>query len=331
MPESDGAPVERAASPVAPERFAILQSLLAYLLAACGENKDAVIPAHDLVERFRIPADELEEHLSLLNLVNFGGGCYAVYAELHGDEVHVDKELFGDTFRRPPRLTPLEARAIRLALEFVGPMIAAGAHSPLERVRRKLEETFGEFELSMTPEPEPGPEEGLLGTLSEAIEGNRLVEIDYMKEGESAPSSRQVEPYRISRELPHWYVHTWSRSSDGERSFRLDRIRSVRLLDETFEPRPDFEPQRFRGARTARVWYSPQVARWEVEKGARGLADGSALSERAVGSPEWLVGEMLSFRGEAEVLEPADLRKLVAKRAAGLEKVLGRRRAGSKA
>ena len=67
--------------------------------------------------------------------------------------VHVDKELFGDTFRAPPRLTPLEARAIRLALEFVGPMIAADAHSPLDRVRTKLEETFGEFELAQTPEP----------------------------------------------------------------------------------------------------------------------------------------------------------------------------------
>src|SRR5512146_442584 len=250
--EPDAA-AERPTGPVAPERFGVLQSLLAYLLTACGDGREATIPAHELVERFSIAEEQLEEHLSLLNLVNFRGCCYAVYAELHGDEVHVDKELFGDTFRRPPRLTPLEARAIRLALEFVGPMVAAGAHSPLDRVRRKLEETFGEFELSMTPEPEPGPEEGLLGTLSEAIEGNRLVEIAYMKEGESAPSSRQVEPYRISRELPHWYVHTWSRSSDGERSFRLDRIRSVRLLDETFEPRPDFEPQRFRGARPAGV------------------------------------------------------------------------------
>ncbi|HET8607837.1 MAG TPA: WYL domain-containing protein [Gaiellaceae bacterium] len=324
--DANGGAGERTASPVAPERFAILQSLLAYLLAACGEGKDATIPARDLVERFRIAPEELEEHLSLLNLVNFGGGCYAVYAELHGEEVHVDKELFGDTFRRPPRLTPLEARAIRLALEFVGPMIAAGAHSPLERVRRKLEETFGEFDLQMTPEPDAGPEEGLLATLNEAIERNRLVEIDYLKEGEAAPASRQVEPYRISRELPHWYVHTWSRTSEAERSFRLDRIRSVRLLDERFEPRPDFEPQRFRGARTARVWYSPAVARWEVEKGARGLADGSALSERAVGSPEWLVGEVLSFRGEAEVLEPADLRELVARRAAELEELLGRRR-----
>jgi hypothetical protein len=63
----------------------------------------------------------------------------------------VDKELFGDTFRAPPRLTPLEARAIRLALEFVGPMIAADAGSALDRVRDKLEETFGEFELAQTP------------------------------------------------------------------------------------------------------------------------------------------------------------------------------------
>ena len=130
----------------------MLQSLLAYLLAACGEDREAVIPARELIERFSIPPEALEEHLSLLNLVNFGGGCYAVYAELHGDEVHVEKELFGDTFRGPPRLTPLEARAIRLALEFVGPMIAAGAHSPLDRVRAKLEETFGVFELSRTPD-----------------------------------------------------------------------------------------------------------------------------------------------------------------------------------
>ena len=130
-----------------PERFGLLQALLAYLLARCGEDAQAVIPAADIVERFHIPPKSLEEHLQLLNLVNFGGGCYAVYTELDDGQVHVEKELFGDTFRSPPRLTPLEARAIRLALEFVGPMIAADAHTPLERVRRKLEETFGEFEL----------------------------------------------------------------------------------------------------------------------------------------------------------------------------------------
>src|SRR5919204_3109503 len=144
--ESDGheeEAAERPAAPVAPERFAVLQALLAYLLDKCGEDAEAEIPAEDHVERFHIPPDELEEHLSLLNLVNFGGGCYAVYAELQGDTIRVDKELFGDTFRSPPRLTPLEARAIRLAPEFVGPMIAADPRTPPGPGPEKTAEKFG--------------------------------------------------------------------------------------------------------------------------------------------------------------------------------------------
>ena len=38
------------------------------------------------------------------------------------------------------------------------------------------------------------------------------------------------------------------------------------------------------------------------------LEDGSALEELGFGSPDWLVGEILSYRGEAVVLEPEDLR-----------------------
>jgi proteasome accessory factor BC len=302
----------------------VLQALLAYLLAACGEGREAEIPAHELVERFNIPEEALEEHLSLLNLVNFGGGCYAVYAELRGDHVHVDKELYGDTFRSAPRLTPLEARAIRLALEFVGPMVAAGSHTPLDRVRRKLEETFGMFELAQTPAPHEGTEEEKLVVLfSEAIRDHRLVEIEYLKEGESEPSRRTVEPYKLERALPNWYVHTWDRDRDAEKSFRLDRMRNAKRLREKFEPRAGFAPLGLRGARTARIWYSPVISRWQIEKGARPLKDGAALEERAVGSPEWLVGEVFHHRGEAVVLEPEDLRKRIASRASALARELG--------
>ncbi len=323
-PEEPSVAVERPAGPVAPERFAVLQALLAYLLAACGDDKRAEIEADEIVERFRIPAEELEEHLSLLNLVNFGGGCYTVYAELRGNRVHVEKELYGDTFRTAPRLTPLEARAIRLALQFIGPGIAAQAHTPLDRVRRKLEETFGQFELVQTPPAETGgEEEGLIATFTDATRLHRIVELEYQKEGERESSRRLVEPYGLERALPHWYVHTWDRSSGGERSFRLDRMRSAGLTDEAFEPRGGFEPRGLQGARTARVLYAPEVARWETEKGAQPLADGSALVERPFGSEHWLVGEILSYRGQAVVLEPEDLRRLVAERARELEHELG--------
>jgi proteasome accessory factor BC len=324
-PRRDDGAGERPAGPVVPERFAVLQALLAYLLAACGEENDAVIPAREIVERFHIPADELEEHLQLLNLVNFGGGCYTVYAALEGDEVHVDKELYGDTFRHAPRLTPLEARAIRLALEFVGPMIAADAHTPLDRVRKKLEETFGQFELTQTPDSHvEEAEAGLVATLTEGIRERRLVEIEYQKEGEQTWSRRVVEPYSLERELPNWRVHTWDRTRDGERSFRLDRMRSARLTGETFEPRPTFEPRRLRDARTAKILYVKGIAaRWAAERGATPLRDGTALAEMPVGSPEWLVGEILSHRGEAVLLEPAEMRATIAERARTLANELG--------
>src|SRR4051794_35068041 len=316
---------ERPAGPVAPERFAVLQALLAYLLAACGEANDAEISVTDLLAHFpSIPSEELEEHLSLLNLVNFGGGCYTIYAELSDGHVHVDKELWGDTFRMPPRLTPLEARAIRLALEYVGPMIAADAHTPLDKVRRKLEETFGQFELAQTPEPTiESAEEDLIGTLARGRDERRLVEIEYQKEVDAQPSARVVEAYRFERALPHWYVHTWDRTSGGERSFRLDRMRSAKLLREKFEPREDFVLTRLRGARVARVLYTPEIARYETERGAQQLVGGYALREIPVGSDEWLESDILSKRGQAVVLEPAELRSRIAGRARDLAKQLG--------
>jgi proteasome accessory factor BC len=314
---------ERFAGPVAPERFGVLQALLAHLLEACGEDREATLDAEELARTFSIGVEDLEELLSLLNLVNFGGGCYTVYAQVSDGVVRVDKELYGDVFRRPPKLTPLEARAIRLALEFVGPMIAADSRSPLEKVRDKLEETFGQFELAQTPEPPvETDEERLVAALSEAMEHHRVVRIEYLKEDEEEPTVREVEPYQFVRELPVWRIHTWDRDAGGPRTFRLDRMRSAAPTGETFEPRTDFDPSYLRDPRLARVLYTPAVARWKVERGAQPLAGGSALAELSYATEEWLLTEVLADLGEAIVLEPASLRKAIAARATELSREL---------
>ena len=316
---------ERPAGPVAPERFGVLQALLAHLLAACGEERSTTLDAAEVAARFSIPLDELQDHLSLLNLVNFGGGCYAVYAEHDGDVVRVDKELYGDVFRRPPKLTPLEARAIRLAIEYVGPTIAAEAHTPLDRVRRKLEETFGQFELAGTPVSRPASdEERLVRVLSEGAEKRRVVEIEYLKEGDDAPSVRPVEPYTMERELPVWRVHTWDRSVDAARTFRLDRMRSATLTAERFEPREGFDPSYLRNPRVARLLHSPEISRWKLERGARPLTDGTAIADVPYKTEDWLLSEVFADRGETVVLEPQRLRDLVARRARRLQRELGR-------
>ena len=225
--------------------------------------------------------------------------------------MHVEKELWGDTFRRPPRLTPLEARAIRLALEFVGPMIAAEAHTPLDRVRMKLEETFGQFERDHEPEEQgETEEERLVRTLSEAIDQHRLVEFEYLKPGETTASTRTVEPYAFRRELPDWYVDVWDRDRDGVRSFRLDRMRDARKLKDRFQPRPGIVTSSFEDARTARVLFSKAVARWRLERGtARALTGGAAVEDLRFGD--------LGLAGERDPPPPRRGRRRRARRGAG--------------
>ena len=320
------APDRQPAGPVAPERFGLLQALLAYLLAACGEERGTTLDADELAQRFTIPREELQETLSLLNLVNFGGGCYTVYAEVDDEtgRVRVDKELYGDVFRKAPKLTPLEARAIRLAIEYVGPAIAADAHTPLARVRRKLEETFGQFELAPSGAVRPGDdEEALVRTLSEGAEKRRLVELEYLKEGEEEPANRIVEPYTIERELPFWRVHTWDQTVDGPRTYRLDRMRSATLTGKRFESRQGFDPNYLVEPAVARLWHSPTIARWKLERGARPLTDRSAVSEVTFKTEEWLLSEVLADRGETVVLEPVPMRRAVAARARALQTELG--------
>ena len=120
----DDAPgvLSRTQGPVAPERFALLQALLAFLLERCGDESSATVSSADMRDRFHLSQQELQEHLDLLNLVNFGGGCYAVYCSTQNGSILVDKELYGDTFRRPARLSPLEAKALLRALDVVAPV-----------------------------------------------------------------------------------------------------------------------------------------------------------------------------------------------------------------
>ena len=64
----------------------------------------------DVKERLHVTEEELRDDIDLLNVVNFGGGTYVLYAELQGDEIEVDAEPYGDNFTRPPACCPWRRR-----------------------------------------------------------------------------------------------------------------------------------------------------------------------------------------------------------------------------
>ncbi|MDX6591720.1 MAG: proteasome accessory factor [Gaiellales bacterium] len=327
-PRADAAPrTGRSQGPVAPERFALLQALLAFLLERCGDDPSATVATADLRQRFHLSQEELQDHLDLLNLVNFGGGCYAVYCSTENGSVLVDKELYGDTFRRPARLSPLEAKALLRALDVVAPLLAAEAHTSLETVREKVERSFGQYELPDTPEPQGAKEESAVTTLNEGVRQRKLVRIGYHSRSSDEFSERVVEPYLLRRDEKGWYVEAYDRTKGGRRTFKVAFVRDAALLDETFEPREemhDLVPQLGGVVGTARILFSAERGRYEREgrPDVAALADGGALADVRYGSLEWLVPEILKNRGEAEVLDPPVVRERVREAAQQLLRTL---------
>ena len=312
-----GPAAPRMPGPVAPERFALLQALLAFLLARCGDSASARVESNELQERFRLTAQELQESLDLLNLVNFGGGCYAVYCATENGNVIVDKELYGDTFRRPARLSPLEAKALLRALDVVAPLVAAEAHTTLATVREKVEAAFGSYALADTPAPqETDAEEHAVTVLSAGVRDRKLVDITYLSRSSDEFSTRTVEPYLLRRDDRGWYVETWDQSRNGRRTFRVEYIKEASLSRSGYEPRPEMaDLDHSLGGKVgiARIWFTPERARWELEgrPGAQPARGGAAVADVTYGSREWLVSEILRYRGQAEVIEPEVVRTQV--------------------
>ena len=317
------APSTRGQGPVAPERFALLQALLAFLLERCGEENSATVASADIRERFHLTQPELEEHLDLLNLVNFGGGCYAVYCSTENGTVLVDKELYGDTFRRPARLSPLEAKALLRALDVVAPLIASRGQTTLETVRAKVEAAFGEYSLRDTPAPGSTiDEETAVTTLNEGVRQRRAVRITYLSRSSGEYSQRVIEPHLLRRDERGWYVEAWDHSKQGRRTFKAEYVQDAELLDETFEPRAemaDVAPGLDRELGSALVHYTGHTADLELERPTSvAPTKGGALATVPYGSTEWLIGKVLSHRGEAELLGPPHLRERVQERAQDL-------------
>jgi proteasome accessory factor BC len=323
---------------IRPERFARLVTLASILIDA-GRAGDTV-DAHELEQRLKVSEQELREDISVLNLVNFGAGTYVLYAELGPDGmIEVEPEPYGDSFARPARLLPVEAKALVAAIDLIGEHIPEGS---LTSVREKVVAALGEDPVheGLQIAAPGGDDAEIAAVVSSAIASRRLLSFEYYKENEDEFSTRTVEPYALINGREGWYVATFDPSRDDVRHFRLDRFKSATVTDEGFEPRSDVDPAadvdgwprtgEVPASRRARVWISPERARWaREERTVTGeLEDGAVIVERGFASMRYLVRDVLKEAGDAVVLEPEDARGAVRQAAEAIRAATGAVTAG---
>jgi proteasome accessory factor BC len=315
----------RGEAAIRPERFARLVTLAGLLIeSAKGEDRLGVA---DLRQRLELTDEELQEDIDLLNVVNFGGGTYVLYAEIQGDEIEVDSEPYGDNFARPARLLPLEAKALVAAIDLFGDHLPQGG---LQSARAKIVAALGHdpSEEGLEIAAAGGGDAKVARVVNDAIAASRILELQYYKENEDQFTKRSVEPYRLENGKEGWYVECYDLNKGGVRHFKLERIKEATLSDQTFEPRPEVEELagvegwmthgEVPTAHVARVWVSPDRARWlrEERTVVEELADGAVVVELPYAGTSWLVREILRGAGDLVVLEPDDAREAIAKEVA---------------
>ena len=316
------APTRRTEAAIRPERIARLVTLASILIQAgrAGEILQSAV----VCERMQISDAELREDINVLNVVNFGGGSYVLYAEISDDgEIEVDPEPYSDNFARPARLLPVEAKALVAAIDLIGEHLPEGS---LASARKKIVDALGAdpMEQGLHVASVGGDDSLIARVASEAIMQRRLLRLDYYKPNEDEFSARVVEPYALVNGREGWYVACFDPARGDVRHFRLDRIRHAEVTGTSFEPRPEVDPAaevdgswlrtgEVEASRVARVWVSPERARWarEERRVAEELADGSVIVELSYKGTDFLVRDVLAEGGDAAVLEPADARDAV--------------------
>jgi proteasome accessory factor C len=309
----------RSESVIRPERFARLVTLAGLLIGAARD--EGSLPTKQVLDELNISMDELREDLDVLNVVNFGGGTYVLYAEIAGDRIEVDPDTYGDNFARPARLLPLEAKALVAAIDLFGDHLP---QSGLETARRKIVNALGHDPSQEGLEIAPGRDDSsVVRTVNEAIQSHRVLQLQYYKENEDDFVKREVEPYQLVKGPEGWYLGCWDLGRSGTRHFRLDRMREATVTDREFEPRDGVEEMlaeqewlvhgEVTTAGVARVWVAPERARWlrEQRTVVEELSDGAVVIELPYGSSDWLAREVLKGVGDLVVLEPTEAREAV--------------------
>ena len=278
----------------------------------------AVVPwvaSHDgptvdeVCDRFGLTEKELLADLDLLFLC----GLHPYTPDMLMDVEIADGRVwirFAEYFARPLRLTPAEGLAVVAAGRTLLATPGADPEGPLARGLAKLAATLG-IDDPDALDIDPGAASAdVLATLRTAVDEHRQVDLDYYSFGRDEWSRRVVEPHAVFTAAGQWYVSGHCCAVDDERLFRVDRIRSAYLLDQTFEPPTeprelavfsprDDDPRVVLDLAPRADWV---VAQYPVES-AKELPDGGRRVTLAVSERAWLERLLLRLGPDVTVVE----------------------------
>ncbi|MCQ3936642.1 MAG: transcriptional regulator [Chloroflexi bacterium] len=164
----------------------------------------------------------------------------------------------------------------------------------------------------------------ILEKLRRAIRERRSVDMKYQSSQVPHPSKRGLDPYALVHRWGWWYAIGFCHVHREVRTFRVDRISEISLLETTFSIPPEFDlHEHLKNELQAQPQVNARL-RFEAEfahltagnqsywRTVEPQADGSVEVTFHAPTLEWAASTALAYGPAVEVLEPPELRRMAA-------------------
>lgn len=285
-------------------------------------SKHPGLKVEEVAKAVGVSKDELLEELDLLTLV----GRPPFQPDDFIDVYVEDDRVFLDLNQRlsaPPRLTAAEGVALAAAAALLKPSAGGALSSALERLEKVLPPQSVQRYREMSRQLDVATEApDSIAVLTQAIVEHREISFEYVGVGRGETEARRVRPAELFSHRGQWYLSGFCLTRQGDRLFRVDRIATLRLLDERFAPAEGAThalPGTSEIEKPVKVRFSPELAPYQQERFGEAAvleAGGSVVVTVPGDSERWLTRWVLSFGGNATVIEPEWAIRAVAEAAA---------------
>src|SRR5690606_18814078 len=223
-----GTPVSKTFE-TATDRLARLLTMVPWLLNRQG------IDLASAAEQFGVSQEQIVDDLQLLFVCGTPGHLPDDLIEASWDEgrVHIANP---DTIARPLRLRGDEALALIVALRALAQVPGVASHDAINRALAKLEAAAGEAardteQITVDLSADDERVQETLRRVRDALDRNRRLHLRYLVASRDESTERDVDPMRVLSVEGRWYLEAWCHRSQGVRTFRLDRIEELQVLD----------------------------------------------------------------------------------------------------
>lgn len=176
----------------------------------------------------------------------------------------------------------------------------------------------------------------IIGTVSEAVVQQKVVDMVYYTISRKKETRRKVAPYKIWFFDDTFYLIANCSLRQDVRIFALDRIKAIALTDERFGMPADFNIDDFMKSSfgvfhgetvKSRIWFAAEVAEyigekiWHETQNIVPQPDGSIIFEVEVAGTEEIKFWVLKWGAKARVLSPPSLREEIRAEVEAMRKI----------